>query len=708
MPSSFPKINSFLENLLFVWLGLSFILLIGEKTITLPAILEVIGRGHPLLLHFPITLILVAIVFFIFPTSKNKEASRQMGANFLLWGGNLTGITVIAGLILAREDYEGDSLLWHQWAGMITFWGVTLIYFLQKRNPKKVGVPAVLLGICLTLTGHWGATITHGENYLLAPLTSPEEQVTLAEAEVFNHVIKPILQAKCESCHREGKSKGELRMDHLEGLKKGGKSGPFIGAGDLNQSLLIQRINLPLNEEDHMPPKNKSQLTEDELVLLTAWVKTGANFEGRVVDLPQEEELFQLASIRFEREKPFEFDHASPSTIEDLNTFFRKVSPIYPESPALEVSYFGISAFDPNSLKDLQKIKEQLVNLRLDKMPLDQVNLEFLKDFPNLQELSLNFTDLTSMQLENFPVLDQLTKLSLSGNSLTSEAASRLTEMGNLEHLFLWNTGLNDSQKRMLTEQMPNTKIDFGFDGKGIILPLNSPKIIQERILFSDSLRIELSHPIQSASIRYTLDGTEPDSSKSLIYTNPIFVKTSGKLRAKAFAPEWIGSEEATSVFMKSGLKPEKVELITKPSPNYQGQLANSLFDKIKGKNNHTSGEWLGYSDNAFEVEITLSESQNPSTIGISLLYHEGAYIFPPVRVEILGLENGKFESLINDQPTQSEKIREIRSELLTYKLPDKHFEKIRVKLYPIPSLPKWHPGAGAKGWVFIDEILLN
>ncbi|MCS5489874.1 c-type cytochrome domain-containing protein [Algoriphagus limi] len=708
MTNPLSKLNSILENLLFVWLGLSFILLIGEKAISLPPILQVIGRGHPLLLHFPITLILIGVIFLLFPSLRNNETFRDIGAKSLLWGSNLAGITVIAGLILAREDYEGDSLLWHQWAGMVTFWGASFIYFFQKRNLKQIAIPAVALGICLTLTGHWGANITHGENYLLAPLNPPAEQVPLAEAEVFDHVIQPILQAKCESCHREGKTKGELRMDNLSELKKGGKSGPFVVSGDLTQSLLTQRINLPLEEEEHMPPKNKAQLTEEEFQILTTWVESGANFEGKLVDLPQESELFQLASLRFSSEDSYDFEPASGSTIEDLNTYFRKVSPIYPESPALEVSYFGISAFEPSSLKDLQKIKEQLVNLRLDKMPLSEVNLDFLNDFPNLRELSLNFTELTAGQLESFPLLDQLEGLSLSGNSLTPDAINRIAEMENLQNLFLWNTGLNDSQKQQLSEQLPNTKIDFGFEGKDIILPLNSPKITQDRVLFSDSLRIELSHPIQSTTIRFTLDGTEPDSISSPVYSEPIYVKTSGKIRAKAFAPEWIGSEEITSVFMKSGLKPQNVELLTQPSPNYKAQLAETLFDQIKGKNNHTSGEWLGYSDKAFEAEFSLEENQHPTNIGISLLYHEGAYIFPPVKVEIMGWRNGKAETLISDQPTQSEKIREIRSELLTYKLPDGNFEKIRVKLYPIQSLPKWHPGAGAKGWVFIDEILLN
>ncbi|WP_332913060.1 chitobiase/beta-hexosaminidase C-terminal domain-containing protein [Algoriphagus boritolerans] len=67
--------------------------------------------------------------------------------------------------------------------------------------------------------------------------------------------------------------------------------------------------------------------------------------------------------------------------------------------------------------------------------------------------------------------------------------------------------------------------IDFGFDGKGVIYALNPPKIEFETVLFQDSMELILSHPIRTAEIRYTLDGSEPDSLASPIYSNPIWLK---------------------------------------------------------------------------------------------------------------------------------------------------------------------------------------
>ena len=294
----------------------------------------------------------------------SEKSWKESGRIFLLLGSNFAGITIVAGLILATEDYEGNSLDWHKWLGIISLSLAVYIYFLAKNSSITLKVLSSSLAIVLILTGHFGANLTHGEDFLLAPIQSKEvKQVALEDAEIFQHVVMPIFEAKCISCHKEGKIKGELRMDDLEALKKGGESGPFLVPGDPENSIFLQKIHLPLEDEEHMPPKNKVQLSEEEIEILKTWVATGATFEQKVNDLSEESPLFVLASQKFKAAKKYDFTPASDSDIQTLNNFFRKVKPIYPESPALEVAYFGSSAFDPNSLKDLKKVKNQVVKI---------------------------------------------------------------------------------------------------------------------------------------------------------------------------------------------------------------------------------------------------------------------------------------------------------------------------------------------------------
>ncbi|WP_332913061.1 hypothetical protein [Algoriphagus boritolerans] len=71
------------------------------------------------------------------------------------------------------------------------------------------------------------------------------------------------------------------------------------------------------------------------------------------------------------------------------------------------------------------------------------------------------------------------------------------------------------------------------------------------------------------------------------------------------------------------------------PHTRYSAKGATSLFDGIKGKTNHTSGDWLGFTDNPLEIELFLEPDSKAQTLDLSFLFNESAYIFPPESVEI-------------------------------------------------------------------------
>jgi uncharacterized membrane protein len=101
---------------------------------------------------------------------------------------------------------------------------------------------------------------------------------------VFQHVILPVLTAKCNKCHCEEKSKGKLRMDTYEMAMNGGENGKNFVAGNLKESLSIERITLPDSDDDHMPPEGKDQLNPEEIELLKWWVEQGASGTQKVSD----------------------------------------------------------------------------------------------------------------------------------------------------------------------------------------------------------------------------------------------------------------------------------------------------------------------------------------------------------------------------------------------------------------------------------------
>jgi uncharacterized membrane protein len=130
-----------------------------------------------------------------------------------------------------------------------------------------------------------------------------QQQVLLEDAIVFNDLVKPILQTKCMSCHNNKKAKGDLIMETEELLLKGGKTGKLWDSTSADFGLLMKRIHLPLETKKHMPPQGKPQLTDDEMAVLSNWIKSGADFKIKVTELESESDLRKIADRIFTTSK---------------------------------------------------------------------------------------------------------------------------------------------------------------------------------------------------------------------------------------------------------------------------------------------------------------------------------------------------------------------------------------------------------------------
>jgi hypothetical protein len=97
----------------------------------------------------------------------------------------------------------------------------------------------------------------------------------------FARDIAPILEFNCVECHRADKIKGELRMDTHDWLLKGGDAGPAVVAGKPDESLVMERVLLPADDSDVMPPEG-GPLKPQEIELLRKWIAAGAAWPAGV------------------------------------------------------------------------------------------------------------------------------------------------------------------------------------------------------------------------------------------------------------------------------------------------------------------------------------------------------------------------------------------------------------------------------------------
>jgi hypothetical protein len=707
------RITSLLENFLFSTHLFVLILVFADGKLQIPSILEVFGRVHPLILHFPIVLLLIWAVLTIFSNTFLSE-DKSPALLFLLAGLNFTALTVISGLFLSTEaGYIKEDIRFHQWAGLILFWCGSIIYYIEKKKIKSYSkILAAFFTFLIILTGHLGASLTHGEDFLLAPLMKAELQViALDEAIAFEHIIKPILDQKCVNCHNGSKKKGDLRLDHKKFILEGGENGPAIDTVNIENSLILQNILLPLHSDGHMPPKGKPQLTEIELSLIKAWIEESALFEKKLIDYPDTGSFFKLASTSFNKieDKKYFFPKADNRVVNSLNNFYRKITPKYPQSPALVVNFYGKSNFDIQAIKELDKIKDQVIELNLNNMPLKDEDLSHILMFKNLEKLNLNFTGIKGTTLGNLKEIENLKSLSISGNTIASDGISQIQQLKQLKHLYAWGTGFSLDVYKSLENILAGINLEKGFIDEGVKYKLNPPKVSFERQIFTDHVEVNITHPLKNVKIYYTDDDTLPDSSNFKIYDGPIKISNNSNLRARAFAEGWLGSAEVNATFYKTGFVPDNFELVHSPDPKYKGNGASTLFDLTKGDLNFGSGKWLGFQKVPCEVNMKFNEPKNIQNISFSLLTDEGSYIFPPKHIEISVKDKaGKWKVVRSEEPEQPKGYKEKSYKSYDYKLDLYDVLEVRAIIKSVYPLPKWHQGAGQYGWVFIDEIFIN
>ncbi len=706
-------------NLCFALNSLLLFLALFGTQIEVPALLQIAGRMHPLVLHFPIVLLVLVVVLETIIKPEDQSQLHQVG-DVLLRSAAMTGaVAALMGLFLSKEGgYEEKTLFWHQWSGVFLSLLLFGWYAFRETIRTQHLFSRLVAGfglIAVILAGHQGAILTHGENYLLAPFSkeTAKQPVFLEDALVFEHVVRPILKEKCMNCHNANKTKGELNMETEALLLKGGKNGKLWDSTATGFGLMLQRLHLPMEEKEHMPPKGKSQLTEEETRILYYWIKSGASFTQKIVDLPENDTLRVLAISRGAPAGglPYPFEAAEEALVQKLNNDYRVVAPLALNSPALSVEFYGIAAFKGDYLKELEAIKDQIVSLNLNKMPVQDADLKAIGVFPNLSKLNLAFTQISGAGLGELSSLKSLKSLSLSGTSVKITDLEVLRNLPQLSDLYLWNTGLTETDFQALQQQLPRVHIESGFKAEGVVAKLNAPIIEGDQQVFNDYTKVHLKNYIRGAELRYTLDGSIPDSLSSPICAgDSILIDKSCVLSTKAFLSGWISSETSTKSFYKTGFQPDSIVLRFPPNIQYKGEGAKTLANKKIGDTDFRSNKWLGYKETNMEAFLYFNQPKVVSSVSLSTLVDIGSYIMPAAEIQVWGgADMQKLVLLKKLTPKQPEKVGAPGYRLgFNCSFDPKKVSVLKIVAKPVAKLPAWHPGKGERGWVFLDELFLE
>ncbi len=696
--------------------------LIFQRAIELPPWLQAGGRVHPLILHVPIGLILVAALLVFARNSFGGSTLDEVIALLLYLTAFSASLTALTGIFLSREGgYADDTLFLHKWLGVsLSFlcWAIAGM----KADSLYLKVTMTAAVVVLIAAGHFGASLTHGENFVLAPLEREDvasPKTVTDTTTLFHATIESILENKCFGCHNEQKAKGRLIMTDFDRLMAGGKTGPLWVAGDPAHSLIVDRLTLPVDAKKHMPPKDKAQLTGDELQFIQSWIRQGANTAVRLSALSPDDTLARLAMAVIARySKPdehsrYHFSFAEPDLIRRLNTPNRNVFQVALHEPALQADFFLSGSFQVKFLEELRAVREQLVSINLTRMPVTDADLAILADFPQLEKVILNNTHINGSGLSHLAGLENLTTVSLSGTQVDAASVEILSTNKAIRDVFVWNTRVESTDVATLEQKASGIHWEIGYQpDENEKLRLSPPFVRNDNQVVSNDEFIEFRHKLPGVIIRYTLNGSDPDSASSPIYNEPVMPAGYTIVKTKAFKDGWLSSDPKEYIFFRKGHRPERVELRTSPEPQYPGEGGETLIDDKKGMPDfYRAPVWMGFRNQPLEALFFFPKAEPPTVSAITLSYarNVGAMCMPPALVEVWGGNNAAdlrlLANVVPDQPTE---YLSTRIEGATVTIPPSTFSCYRILARPLEKLPAFREAPKDKGWLMVDEVFFN
>ena len=726
-----------------------------------------LGRWHPLLVHFPIALLLLLVVTWIFRKAIGEAFFRDGLFNRLLWWTAIMAtLTALSGYSLGTEEgYPDDLLQRHRQLGTLTALLAAVLWWICPSQPGQNGrtsrprgnevndegssattlhldergqdqhhpsMPEIIArkntlftllltatAIVLILAGHYGGSLTHGEGYLLPTDTDSvrTRQVT-DSTPVFEAAVQPILESKCYGCHNPGKQKGGLDMTAVEALLKGGKHGVLWVSGDPLGSLMVQRALLEMGDRKHMPPQGKPQLSPAELELIQYWIKRGADMHIRFRDLPEQDSLRQMASAlipdRYTKQasaKVYTFAAPDPSLLEKLRHPYRSIQPLYQGSTAYAISFFLPQYFRQSMLDECLPLSANIVSLNLANMPVNDSIWKSVSQFRELEQLNLSGTPVRGKGIEAIQTLQKLQVLTLTDTRIDPQSLLALRQLPALTKVYLARTGTDSAVLQRLAKANPRiTWIIEQAANANELLQLTGPQLsVPDKRIFGQQEKLTLTHPMKGVQIRYRTDGQEPDSLQAPRFTEPIVVDRPMLISTRAVMEGWLASPVRSFQVYPSGIQPLSQTLMSDPDPRYKSQGAASFFDQQTGEPGNLMVNWLGYRQSAMKVMVRMPEDQQSQRIILSTALNTYSYVFPPEQVLVrLARDSGRWEAEARLRPGQPVKHQPVGNLPLVLKLPDGHWKYLEITVVPLPSLPAWHDGRKQKGWVFVDEIIID
>lgn len=413
------------------------------------------GRLHPLVVHLPIGLLVAVVLAETIAVFQRPEKVILLRKVLVLCAALSAIVSATVGWFLASEGgYAQGLLFWHRWGG-IAFAALMLLGFVLICSRAwasllvRAGVLLSALGL-MTIVGHLGGSMTHGETYL-ARYAPGWLQGVLGGGELESIELVPVdglsgdAQAvfamftdHCVECHGPTKQKGKLRLDQTDGILS------TLVPGDPGMSELLRRLTLPRGHEDLMPPE--SDPLPDELILATLrWIRDGAHL-GSI-----EKELEAMEARQRQQENTI-------AEVEELSGAVISQVPVHIGIGYVVNLSIGGGPLHESQLAALRPIADRIAELNIAGREVESVP-EGLA-FSMLTNLHAERSSITTSQLRTLVAgMPELASLNIHSTAVDDALIEVVDSCPKLREVTLFGTPVTDKSIAMIRASHPDLRV---------------------------------------------------------------------------------------------------------------------------------------------------------------------------------------------------------------------------------------------------------
>ena len=227
--------------------------------------------------------------------------------------------------------------------------------------------------------------------------------------------------------------------------------------------------------------------------------------------------------------------------------------------------------------------------------------------------------------------------------------------------------------------------------------------------IYNRPISISITCTDPEAEIRYTTDGSEP-TAKSQKYTKSFIINNSCTVKAKAFKKGMIPSFVALRQFNRLNIK--NTTFVNPPVERYGKDADIALMDGKKGVSGDYYNDWLGFQGVDMEATIELAVPTDISIVKVGICHEPNDWVVWPKSVWVSFSKNGSdftewqmAELPVFDRPDKLHGFGRIEARV---RVNEKQAKFVRVKVENQGVLPEWHPYAGEKAWIMVDEVTME